>query len=115
MDNPRANETARENHHCFGAALAVAVGGAVVVGFGGGAGGSVATGFGVVKVGAGIGLYVGAGFGGGIVVMLCDGVTLAINGSCDCVADDCEVGTSSASTGLGRIAALPAIGSAIFL
>ena len=117
MDNPRANESARENHHCLGTALAVAVGGGTggVFDVGGGGGGNVATGFGVVNVGGAAGLKVGAGFGGGMVVMLCEGVTLATIGSDDCATEGSDFGTSSACTGLGRIAALPDIGSAIRL
>jgi hypothetical protein len=109
----------------LGTALAVAV--AVAVGGGGAAvgfavGGVVTAGFGAVNVGAGTGLNVGvgAGFGGvvDVVVVLCDGATLALlatlamRGIVDADAEGSDVGTSSANTGLGRIAALPAIGSA---
>jgi hypothetical protein len=118
-----ANDSARDSHHCFGTALpvglTVAVGGGGAIGvFGvavGGAAVIVTTGFGVVGAGAGLNVGAGFGVGAGAVVTLCDGATPAISGMLVCDADGSEVGTSSANTGLGRIAALPGIGSAILL
>lgn len=90
MDNHRGQQRRGGNHHCLGTLLGFALGSVSGTGF---------------CVGVGAALGVGLALGVGVAVGAAVGVALATLGSL--------VGTSSAFTGLGRIAALPGIGSAI--